>query len=79
MSDPKRVSWKKVFPMQRARGFFQAVVFQGKNLFDPSLISSDLSDFFQIESGPVLVRMKPCSFGTVNLMPLKMVGDLSLI
>ena len=33
---------------------------------------------FQIESGPVLVRMKPCSFVTVNLMPLKMVGDLSL-
>jgi len=30
VSDPKRVSWKKVFPMQRARGFFQAVVFQDR-------------------------------------------------
>ena len=32
---------------------------------------------FKIESGPVLVRMKPCSFVIVNRMPLKTVGDLN--
>ena len=38
VSDPKRVSWKKVFPMQRARGFFQAVVFQGTEIRRPQKI-----------------------------------------